>query len=147
WYTDPVEKTDVRSVFLIQKRSVPLPFLVPFDLPDTTCSCARRNVTTVAPQALTLLNSSLTIRTARAFADRVAREAGADPARRVERALWLALGRAADADERTLALALLRKHSEIHARNHKQGGEAPEHLALIDLCRAILNVNEFSYID
>jgi hypothetical protein len=147
WYTDPLEKTDVRSVFLIQKRSVPLPFLAPFDLPDTTCSCARRNVTTVAPQALTLLNSSLTVRAARAFADRVAKEAGADPAKRVERALWLALGRTADAEERTLALDLLRRHAEIHGKKQKQAGEAPEYLALIDLCRAFLNLNEFSYID
>ncbi|RPH47319.1 MAG: DUF1549 domain-containing protein, partial [Planctomycetota bacterium] len=38
WFTDPLEKTDVRSVFLAHKRSLPLPFLQPFDLPDPNVS-------------------------------------------------------------------------------------------------------------
>jgi mono/diheme cytochrome c family protein len=147
WFADPLEKTDVRSVFLVQKRSVPLPFLQPFDFPDTTCSCAKRNVTTVAPQALTLMNSPFAVRAARAFADRVSKDAGADPAERVEKALWLTLGRGPSDDERKIALDLLKRHTDLHAKRKKEGGDAPEHQALIDLCRAFLNLNEFSYID
>ena len=71
WYTDPDEATDVRSIFLIHKRSVPVPLLAPFDLPDTTTSCARRSTTTVAPQALTLLNNPDAIRLTDAFAARL----------------------------------------------------------------------------
>ena len=64
WYADPVEQTDVRSVFLVRKRCLPIPFLQAFDLPDTTVSCARRDTTVVAPQALMLLNSPEGVRCA-----------------------------------------------------------------------------------
>jgi hypothetical protein len=46
WYANPIEEADVRSVFLIRNRCLPLPFLQAFDLPDTTVSCARRDTTT-----------------------------------------------------------------------------------------------------
>ena len=70
WYTDPVDQVDVRSLFVIRKRCLPVPFLQAFDLPDSTVSCARRDTTVVAPQALMLLNSPEGIRYADAFADR-----------------------------------------------------------------------------
>jgi hypothetical protein len=148
WYADPVEKTDVRSIYLIQKRVLPLPFLQSFDLPDTTCSCGRRNVTTVAPQALTLLNSPTAFRMAGAFADRVAKEAGDDSGKRIERALRLALGRGPDEDEKRIALKLLERHTELYAKQAKPGdaASAPKR-ALLDICRAFLNLNEFVYID
>src|SRR6185436_10524720 len=45
WYSEPIEAADVRSVFLVQKRVLTLPFLQPFDLPDMNVSCGRRDVT------------------------------------------------------------------------------------------------------
>ena len=132
WYPDKEEDCEVRTIFLIQKRCVPLPFLQVFDLPDTTFSCARRDVTTVAPQALNLLNSDFSLRQARAFAARVTREAGADPAKQIDRALWLALSRAPTPSERQQATSFLATHGMT---------------ALTDLCRALLNVNEFVYVD
>ena len=64
WYADEADQTDVRSVFLVRKRCLPIPFLQAFDLPDTTVSCARRDSTVVAPQALMLLNSPEGVRAA-----------------------------------------------------------------------------------
>jgi hypothetical protein len=119
----------VRSVFLIQKRVLTLPFLQPFDLPDQNVSCGKRDVTTVAPQALQLLNSEFSERMALAFAGRVEKEAGAGDAARVDRAIRLALGRAATDAERTRSVAFLRGHR------------------LVDFCRVLLNVNEFVYVD
>jgi hypothetical protein len=87
WFTDPLEATDVRSVFLVQKRVLTLPFLQPFDLPDQNVSCGKRDCTTVAPQALQMLNSGFSERMAVAFAARVEREGGG-----IDRAMWLALG-------------------------------------------------------
>jgi mono/diheme cytochrome c family protein len=147
WYADPLEQTDVRSIFLIQKRCLPIPFLQAFDLPDPTVSCSRRHVTTVAPQALTLLNSPDAARYARAFAERIAREAGPEPEKRVERAVWRALARPPDADEKKLALDLLQRHTAAHRQAAKPGAPSPEQAALIDLCRALVNLNEFVYID
>ena len=145
WYADPIEQTDVRSVFLVRKRCLPIPFLQAFDLPDTTVSCARRDTTVVAPQALMLLNSPEGVRYAQALADRVVAEAGTDPIRQVEVVFARSLLRATDANELKLCLELLRRHTA----QHRTAGAADraELLALRDLCRAVLNLNEFAYID
>jgi hypothetical protein len=132
WFTSPEDACDVRTLYLIQKRSVPLPFLQAFDLPDTTASCARRDVTTVAPQALNLLNSDFALRVATQFAERVEREAGADRVAQIDHAVWLALGRGPTAEEQRKAAAFLAAQGE---------GSLP------NLCRALLNLNEFVYID
>ena len=147
WYAEPAESTDVRSVFLVQKRSVPLPLLLPFDLPDTTASCARRSSTTVAPQALTLLNNPDVVRWSRAFADRVAWSAGADPSARAGAAFRLAFQREPDADEKGMALDLLRRHADLYAKDDAAKLGPPDVRALADLCRALMNANEFLYID
>ena len=142
WYTDPEEQTYVRSVFLVLKRSVPLPFMQVFDLPDPNTSCARRDVTTVAPQALNLFNSNFAIQMARAMADRVVAEAGPEAEQQIDRAVWLALSRPPQQGEQTELLELLKRSTASHSES-----EHPEHDALVDVCRALLNVNEFVYLD
>ena len=129
WYPSPKTNQNVRSVFLIQKRTVRVPFLETFDLPENSVSCARRNESIVAPQALSLLNSSLTVETSRALASRVQREAGNDLAKQVNRAFALALQRAPDKEEQQVCSELVRQRS------------------LAELCRALLNLNEFIYVD
>jgi hypothetical protein len=129
WYPSPPEKRDVRSIYLVQKRTVRVPMLEMFDLPENAVSCARRNISTVAPQALTLLNSPFATEMARAFAQRVVREAGPDPASQVERVFALAFQRSPDQQERVACLRLCERRS------------------LPELCRALLNVNEFIYMD
>jgi hypothetical protein len=129
WYPSPAEKASVRSIFLVQKRTVRVPLLETFDLPENANSCARRNVSTVAPQALTLLNSPFAIDATRGLAERVKREAGDDPAAQIDRAFALLLQRAPEPDEREACLRFRKDHS------------------LEELSRAFLNLNEFVYID
>jgi len=129
WYPSPKTNQNVRSVYLIQKRTVRVPFMETFDMPENSVSCARRNESIVAPQALSLLNSSLTIETARALAGRVQREAGTNATKQIERAFILTLQRAPQRDELRSCLALVQERS------------------LPELCRALLNVNEFVFID
>ena len=93
WYPSPQAEQYCRSLFLVQKRNTRVPLLESFDMPDNSTPCGRREVSTVAPQALMLLNSPLAVDAARAFAKRVAQEAGDDPARQVQRAFELALQR------------------------------------------------------
>jgi hypothetical protein len=150
WYADPIEQTDVRSVFLVRKRCLPIPFLQAFDLPDTTVSCARRDTTVVAPQALMLLNSPEGIRCAQALATRVkgARDKLSydDPHQTnelVQSLLHVALNRAATAEELQLSTEFLKRHAALHG----EAGDRAALLALTDLCRAVLNLNEFAYID
>ena len=85
WSTDqwPVsldpKQQNRRSVYLYVKRSFPLPMFTTFDAPDSSVSCARRDVTTVAPQSLAMLNSGFTMEQATAFAAKLT-EKGRKPA-------------------------------------------------------------------
>ena len=110
WRVNPDAKEfDRRSIYLFQKRNMRLPFMEVFDAPDTLLSCARREQSTHAPQALELLNGEFSNGMARAFAERIAREAGPDHEKQIARAFRLALGRAPNAAERTAALAYLKR--------------------------------------
>lgn len=129
WYPSPKAEQYCRSLFLVQKRNTRVPLLESFDLPDNSTSCARRQVSTVPPQALTLLNNSLVAEAAHAMADRVARHAQDDPQQQVQCAFELALQRVPDGMEMAAAVRLLTERS------------------LPELCRALLNVNEFVYVD
>ena len=129
WYPSPKADQYCRSLFLVQKRNTRTPLLESFDLPDNSTSCARRPVSTIAPQALMLLNGSLTADAAHAFAKRVEQEAGNERAHRVKRAFELALQRVPDHAEAAACERLLNRRS------------------LPELCRALLNLNEFAYID
>lgn len=117
-----------RSVYVYRKRGLPLPFFEVFDLPDQNLTCGRRNVSTVATQALTLMNNEWVLKQASMFADRVATEAGEDSGARVERAYRLALGRGPTADEKKLGVEFLRERT------------------MADLAHVILNLNEFIYL-
>jgi hypothetical protein len=97
-----------------------------FDLPENSVSCARRKDSVVPPQAHSLLNGALAIQAARDFAARIQREAPDNPSRQVEA---ITLQRKPSSDEHRGCLVLLR------SRN------------LTELCRALLNLNEFIYVD
>jgi hypothetical protein len=97
-----------RSIYLIAKRNLRLPFMEVFDQPALLTSCARRESSTHAPQALELLNGKLANGLAAQFGARLAKESRGDPVQIVERAFWLALGRAPRREERLTATAFLR---------------------------------------
>ena len=67
-----------RSIYLFTKRSLPTPLLEVFNAPNPIGSCGRRNQSTVATQALALLNDSFVRGQASQLASRVAAEAGED---------------------------------------------------------------------
>ena len=119
-----------RSLYVFIRRNLRYPFFEAFDRPDTNASCPKRPVTTIAPQALTLLNSQLAHESARALADRLKREAGSDRVAQLDLAFRLVLARPPDPEEKRLAEAFLRVEQ-----------------TLVPLCRALLNTNEFLYLD
>jgi hypothetical protein len=137
WGTSPPEEQRRRSIYMMTKRSLLLPLMTTFDFSDTTQPCSQRNVSTVAPQALALLNNQFVHEQSLALAQRVKNDAGDDPTRQVERAWWLALSRAPSESERQAALA----HLEAQSRS----ADAPQGLA--SLCHVLLNLNEFIYVD
>jgi|GEM_PF-4152266 len=151
WFTDPAEVTDVRSLYLVRKRCLPIPFLQAFDLSDPTVSCARRDTTVVAPQALMLLNSEESVRNARVLAGRLREESSeprslnVDGPQIIQRLFRLALCRSPDAEEQRLALEFLKSQEQQHRTSGQTDATAEK--AIVDLCRAVLNLNEFAYYD
>ncbi len=91
-----------RSMYTFWKRTAPPPSLVTFDAPDREKCIARRARTNTPLQALVLLNDPTYVEAARAFAERLIREAGRDPARRIDHAFRLALARPASPRQRQL---------------------------------------------
>ncbi|MFP6766334.1 MAG: DUF1549 and DUF1553 domain-containing protein [Planctomycetaceae bacterium] len=130
-----------RSIYLFVRRNLRYPLFEAFDKPDTNASCARRNSSTIAPQALMLMNSGLTIDTAKALAARLLAESGSDPAQQVERLFHLSLSRSPSAAESQIFEAALQTGAS--------SGQASfnAQTALADLCLVMLNLNEFIYID
>jgi hypothetical protein len=126
-----------RSVYLIAKRNLKLPFLEVFDAPDTLVSCPRRESSTHSPQALELLNGSFSNREAKVLAARLAAESGRSYRKQVDSAYRLAAGRAPTQRELQVALDFLRKEA-------KRAGDqkAREEFAL-----AMFNLNAFLYIN
>jgi hypothetical protein len=125
--TDTKEYTR-RSVYLFSRRNLRDNFLEAFDLPDSNLSCPKRERSTTAPQALALLNSIDVMDAAKAFAERLKKEAKTDD-ERITLAYRLTLGRAPAAKELERAKTFLK--------------DSP----LSELCRALFSLNEFVYLD
>lgn len=118
-----------RSVYVFSKRSIRYPMFEAFDQPDMVSSCSQRTRSTVAPQALLLMNNAEVLLQAKHFAQRVAVEAGHDPGAQIDRAFELALSRKPTVIERSKAIGFV--------------GTTPT--GLVDLCQTLFNLNEFLY--
>jgi hypothetical protein len=152
WKPFDEKEASRRTIYAFIKRSMVVPMLEVLDLCDTARTTARRSVTTVAPQALTLFNGDFVNRQARHFAVRLRREAGVDPEKQIEQAYLLALCRPASQSEKAAMMKFLRTEAEnlekdsANRNNRVSPKEAKLH-ALEQVCRAILNLNEFVYPD
>jgi hypothetical protein len=129
WAVNPDPKEhDRRSIYLMYKRNLQLPFLAVFDAPDMQTSCARRESSTHAPQALELLNGAFANDMARALAARLDREAAGAEAQ-VTLAYELVAGRPPSAQEKALAVEFLNTQP------------------LSEFALAMLNLNAFLYVN
>jgi hypothetical protein len=144
-----------RSIYVQVRRSRPLATLETFDLPTMTPNCTIRASSTVAPQALLLMNGQMAVEHARHLAARLQREAGEEPAAQVRR-LWLeTLAREPREEEQLHALAFLNEQQAFYAAHpdafqsakKDEQPRTPATAALANLCQALLSCNEFLYID
>ena len=117
-----------RSVYRFIVRSVPDPFMECLDCADPSLLTPKRNTTLTALQALSLLNNQFMVRQAEHFAARL-EAASADRGQQIALAYQLAFGREPSENERRLV-------SEYAAHN-----------GLANMCRVILNSNEFLFVD
>ena len=117
-------KTHRRSIYRFLVRSQPQPFMQTFDCADPSELVDKRGETNTALQALAMLNNKHIVAMADRFAERVKSEDNV-----AGTAIKLALSRVATSEEQTALTT--------YAENH--GIEA--------MCRLILNLNEFSFVD
>ncbi len=144
-----------RSVYIFVKRSVLVPMLEGFDAPTATQTCERRMTTTVATQALQLLNDNFCNEQASYMAARVMREVGDDVERQVDRAYWLAFARAPTEDQHRQAAEFVaaqfqagrQRMLEQHISFDAKAQSLIRQQALADLCHVLFNTNEFVYVN
>lgn len=104
-----------------------------FDVADGLSTTPQRNVTTTAPQALLMINSELTLTHARALVAKLNAMKPADDAALVREAYLATFGRVPTSSESNAA---------IHYLN-----SGPRAETLVDFTHALLNANEFVYVD
>ncbi len=126
WKPFEEETASRRAIYYIVKRSLMVPLMEVLDVCDTSRPAAKRQTTSVAPQALQMFNGDFINRQARHFAERL-RRAARGQAAQIELAYRLALARRPSAAERDAMLSFLRTSS------------------LEEMSRVILNLNEFAY--
>jgi hypothetical protein len=138
-----------RSIYFTVKRSQMIPAMQVFDAPEPLVSQATRPATTVAPQALLLMNSPQGRDWAAYFARRIAHEKGTSPDVTVRRAYALALSREPSDSELETATNFLREQTESYRLEAHATEVLQEHalLALTDLAQAMFSLNEFVYVE
>jgi Protein of unknown function (DUF1553)/Protein of unknown function (DUF1549) len=117
-----------RAVYRFVFRTLPDPFLEALDCPDSSQLTQSRTVSVTAPQALALMNDRFMVRMSEHLAAR-AEKAGADLPAQVGAAYRFALGR----EPTTKEAALLAEYAKKHG--------------LANLCRMVLNCNEFVFVN
>ena len=146
-----------RSIYLQIRRLTPLTMLQNFDQPNMETNCIRRSRSTVATQALTLLNSNSMVAAAGAFANRVF---SASPRETIDRAIWLAYSRPPQQEEYRILADFLQLQAERHVAELTSSGTDQNRIdepsdttlqaqraAVTDLCHMLLSANEFIYLD
>ncbi len=120
-----------RSVYLFVRRNLRYPLFEAFDKPDANASCPRRNISTIAPQSLLLLNGDDSLAAATQLAKLIETQTDSDSETAIKLAYRRILNRRPTTEEQRAASEFLRESNST----------------LTDLCLALFNVNEFVYVD
>ncbi|MCP5540492.1 MAG: DUF1553 domain-containing protein [Akkermansiaceae bacterium] len=127
--TPDAAEHDRRSLYLFMRRNLRYPLFEAFDRPAADRACARRHVSTTAPQALMLLNDATVADYAASFAKRLSSAAPDSTDDEIRLAFRLALGREPASEE-------LRGGRDFVAAQ-----------SIESFCHAIFNLNEFVFLD
>lgn len=149
WTASPDNEQLRRSLYMFTQRSLLPPLMTTFDLCDSTMPCSQRDVTIVAPQALTLLNNEFIHQRAQHLAARICREEM--NAEQQIRLVWRAiLRRLPSPSEIELALGHLNQQTSQFEKADSENPDSsgsPKCLGLASLCLVLFNSNEFLYVD
>ncbi|HEX8912943.1 MAG TPA: PSD1 and planctomycete cytochrome C domain-containing protein [Humisphaera sp.] len=134
-----------RSVYLPVVRAMTVPMMDTFDVAEPTMVTGARDVTTVATQALFMMNNEFAVAQARRLAERVRDDvsSGTDE-QRVDRAYAIALGRGATAAERARGVAYVNAFAAEAGTADKAKARADGWAAF---CQALVASAEFRYLN
>lgn len=130
------EESPRRSIYFTMKRSKLIPALIVFDAPDGTVGVGDRPSTTIAPQALHLMNNPQVRGAAHGFARKVLVDAKLSDEAAVKRAYEMALCREPTTGELADALPFIRGKTS-----------SDRETALADFCQVLFCLNEFLYAE
>lgn len=136
--TQDITEHQRRSIYVFARRNSRHPLFDLFDRPDALMTCSRRNESTTAPQALMLLNSEFAQDMAARLASRLNADHGSDADALITAAALRCLSRPPTREETALGRKFLQQQTAL----------TPDfRAALADYCLALLNSNEFVYVD
>jgi hypothetical protein len=156
WGTSDDRQRSRRSVYIFAKRTLGVPMMEAFDTPVPDRPEPARQTTTIAPQALILLNSKFVDEQAAAFAGRLIGPGEdsetASNAAICQRAIRLALARDATLGEVKVLSAFLDRSTAANRQSTDEGSSTTSETesrraAVEQLARLVLNLNEFIYVD
>jgi Protein of unknown function (DUF1549)/Protein of unknown function (DUF1553)/Planctomycete cytochrome C len=137
-----------RLVYVKQMRKKMPTHLDNFDFPQMNPNCLERRDSTVAPQALHLMNNGMVQQLAEQFAMRVIQQVGNDAQSQIELICLIALSRFPSDEETRVALASLNKLSEQWAKSRGTADKDTVSLrTLATFCHALMNSAGFLYVD
>jgi hypothetical protein len=139
---DPASKR--RSIYFTVKRSKLIPMMSVFDAPDALGGLGERPTTTIAPQALLLMNNPQVRGWAKSMAKRIAPDAKTPLEDAVKSGYLLAVSRPPTEEELKDGVAFLKEQTESYKATGKGDGREP---ALVAFCQVLMCLNEFVYVD
>lgn len=144
---DPVAyKTNRRSVYLPVVRSALYDVFQAFDFADPSVLSGKRVSTTVAPQALFMMNSEIVSEQTKALAESLLADQALNEATRIQRLFELAFSRPATQQEIDRALAYIEHYAKA-MQAMKKTPEESRLRAWQSYCRVIIASNEFIYVE
>ena len=136
-----------RSVYLPVLRSAVYPVLQAFDFPDPAVQTGSRQSSTIAPQALFMMNGDIVLKETKRLAEWLVGNDSLDDRERLELVFQKAYGRDAASDEATKILSYLEKTKLQYASNGETSSKEIDITAWRSVCRILVAASEFIYID
>lgn len=142
-----------RSVYMFHKRLIPYPMFQAFDRPDLMTSCARRQNTTVAPQAMVLLNDKFVRSVSRDLAELLIDESDSrskeawdttDFTRMIELVFEKSFSRMPSQSEVETSIRFIQSQTQVRTARDETNARTE---ALADYCQSLFGLNEFIYVD
>jgi len=151
WEPSSLADRERRTIYMLQIRSLQMPFIKVFNGPNIDESCPVREVTTATPQVFALFNSRFFRVQSEALAERLVKDVGDDATLQIQLAFQLAFQRYPAEDELASCREFLEKSTTGAGQSSEPGdsepGEKVPHGTLADLCLVLLNSNEFIFLD